>query len=33
MIAFAEREGQKVGLERLPGITQPEYVPDDRLIP
>ena len=33
MIAFAEREGQKAGLERLPGITQPEYVPDDRLIP
>ncbi len=33
MIAFAQREGQKAGLEGLPEILKPEYAHEEKLIP
>jgi len=33
MIAFAEREARKAGLEGLPGILEPEYARDQKVIP
>jgi hypothetical protein len=32
MIAFAQREGKKAGLEGLPGILHPEYAQEPRPI-
>jgi len=32
LIAFAQREGEKAGLEGLPGILQPDYAREPRLI-
>jgi hypothetical protein len=32
MIAFAEREGRRAGLEGLPEILRPEYAPESGLI-
>jgi trimethylamine:corrinoid methyltransferase-like protein len=33
MIAFAQREGKKAGLEGLPEILHPEYAPEAGLVP